>query len=188
MKRVLVVLAIAAVVVAAPSIARADTVWGQAFLDRPSDWGFDNSLYTLTNIELRWAAGNQFSGVNPFNFSVGGWSSIGGATWGSASGPAVNLLQFNINFLTPTGGIRETSFDYYVYPMDRSGERILDDDERVLQRRLGHQSRRRRTWHAATGFRSRASVDDALRRGIGRPRVHDTPATAAVKSNSPFSS
>ena len=120
MKRVLVALAIAAVVIATPSIARADTVWGQRFQDQPSDWLLSNSGYTLTQMELRWATGNQFSGVNPFNFSAAGWSSTGGATWGSASGPGVNLIQFNINFLTPTGGTQETSFDYYVYLMDNS--------------------------------------------------------------------
>ena len=104
MKRGPVVLAIAALVIATPSLARADTVSGQRFQDQPSDWGYSNSLYTLTRIELRWASGNQFSGVNPFAFSAAGWSSIGGATWGSASGPGVNLLQFNINFLTPYWG------------------------------------------------------------------------------------
>ncbi len=124
MKRVLVALAIAALVIATPSLARADTVWGQRFQDQPSDWGYSNANYTLTRIELRWLSGNQFSGVNPFAFSAPGWSSSGGATWGSASGPGVNLLQFNINFSTPNGGTQETSFDYFVYLMDRSGQGI----------------------------------------------------------------
>jgi hypothetical protein len=122
MKKVLVTLAVLAMVVATPSIARADTVWGQAFTDRPSDWGYPNATYSFNQIRLVWTGGNLFSGVNPTAFSNPGWSSTGGATWGSASGPAVNFLQFNINFVTPTGGTQSASFDYFVYLMGPEGQ------------------------------------------------------------------
>ena len=187
-EEVLVALAIAALVIATPSLARADTVWGQRFQDQPSDWGYSNANYTLTRIELRWQSGNQFSGVNPFAFSAPGWSSSGGATWGSASGPGVNLLQFNINFSTPNGGTQETSFDYFVYLMDRSGQGNLDGDERVLQRRLGHQPRCWFSGSAATHFGSRAAVDAALWRGAGWPGSRRPSAPGPVAASRPSSS
>ena len=188
MKRVLVALAIAALVIATPSLARADTVWGQRFQDQPSDWGYSNANYTLTRIELRWLSGNQFSGVNPFAFSAPGWSSSGGATWGSASGPGVNLLQFNINFSTPNGGTQETSFDYFVYLMDRSGQgiwmttNVSYNGGWVINPAAGFPG------SAATHFGSRAAVDAALWRGAGWPGSRRPSAPGPVAASRPSSS
>ena len=134
------------------------------------------------------AGGNQFSGVNPFAFSAAGWGSTGGATWGSASGPGVNLLQFNINFLTPNGGTRETSFDYFVYLMDTSGQgiwmrtNVSYSGGWIINPTAGYPG------YSPPSQSSRAAVDAAVWRGAGWPGSRRTSATRPVAASRPYSS
>ncbi len=108
MKKVLVVLFLTALVMAAPSVARADTLGFSQY------WELPNGMGPMTSFTGAVSGGaSLFS--NPFtSFSDGSWHvTSAGAGSASAAGNGIGSLRFYVNFTDPM--IIGTTMDFWAY-------------------------------------------------------------------------